>query len=190
LILKTKLLGHVYQFQSVKDVLAKANEVKSGDSLAGIAAESAEERVAAKVVVANLTLADLRNHPAVPYEEDEVTRIIQDDVNETIYDEIKNWTVAELREWLLDERNDSAAIRRRSSLRPGRWAGSAAAPAVPAPDPGAGRSTGLQRPAAAVRTAALSQAGAAGEGGTGSPAGAPVPPGPEISGWMGGVRHV
>ena len=85
---------------------------------------------------------------------------------------------------------DSAAIRRRSSLRPGRWAGSAAAPAVPAPDPGAGRSTGLQRPAAAVRTAALSQAGAAGEGGTGSPAGAPVPPGPEISGWMGGVRHV
>ena len=114
MILKTKLLGHVYQFQSVKDVLAKANEVKSGDSLAGIAAESAEERVAAKVVVANLTLADLRNHPAVPYEEDEVTRIIQDDVNETIYDEIKNWTVAELREWLLDERNDSAAIRRLS----------------------------------------------------------------------------
>ena len=98
MILKTKLLGHVYQFQSVKDVLAKANEVKSGDSLAGIAAESAEERVAAKVVVANLTLADLRNHPAVPYEEDEVTRIIQDDVNETIYDEIKNWTVAELPE--------------------------------------------------------------------------------------------
>ena len=64
MILKTKLLGHVYQFQSVKDVLAKANDVKSGDSLAGIAAESAEERVAAKVVVANLTLADLRNHPA------------------------------------------------------------------------------------------------------------------------------
>ena len=114
MILKTKLLGHVYQFQSVKDVLAKANEVKSGDSLSGIAAESAEERVAAKVVVANLTLADLRNHPAVPYEEDEVTRIIQDDVNETIYDEIKNWTVAELREWLLDEHNDSAAIRRLS----------------------------------------------------------------------------
>ena len=104
MILKTKLLGHVYQFQSVKDVLAKANEVKSGDSLAGIAAESAEERVAAKVVVANLTLADLRNHPAVPYEEDEVTRIIQDDVNEKIYGEIKGWTVAELREWLLDEK--------------------------------------------------------------------------------------
>ena len=112
MILKTKLLGHVYEFKSVKDALAKANEEKSGDRLAGIAAENAEERVAAKVVVANLTLADLRNHPAVPYEEDEVTRIIQDDVNEKIYDEIKTWTVAELREWLLDEKNGGDAIRR------------------------------------------------------------------------------
>ena len=57
LILKTKLLGRVYDFKSVKDVLAKANEVKSGDSLAGIAAETAEERVAAKVVVANCATA-------------------------------------------------------------------------------------------------------------------------------------
>ena len=112
MILKTKLLGHVYEFKSVKDALAKANEEKSGDRLAGIAAENAEERVAAKVVVANLTLADLRANPAVPYEEDEVTRIIQDDVNEKIYEEIRNWTVAELREWLLDEKNGGDAIRR------------------------------------------------------------------------------
>ena len=46
MILKTKLLGHVYEFKSVKDALAKANEEKSGDRLAGIAAENAEERVA------------------------------------------------------------------------------------------------------------------------------------------------
>jgi len=85
--------------------MAKANEEKSGDRLAGIAAENAEERVAAKVVLAQLTLADLRNNPAVPYEEDEVTRIIQDDVNETIYNEIRNWTVSELREWILDRKN-------------------------------------------------------------------------------------
>ena len=104
MILKTKLLGHVYEFKSVKDALAKANEEKSGDRLAGIAAENAEERVAAKVVVANLTLADLRANPAVPYEEDEVTRIIQDDVNEKIYGEIKNWSVSELREWILDHK--------------------------------------------------------------------------------------
>lgn len=112
MILKTKLFGKVYQFKDVKDVLAKANEEKSGDTLAGIAAESAEERVAAKVVLSNLLLSDLRENPAVPYEEDEVTRIIQDDVNEKIYAEIRNWTVGELREWLLDERNRSRDIRR------------------------------------------------------------------------------
>ena len=112
MILKTKLLGHVYDFPSVREVMAKANEEKSGDRLAGIAAENAEERVAAKVVLANLTLGDLRNSPAVPYETDEVTRIIQDDVNEKIYAQIRNWTVSELREWILDEKNDGAAIRR------------------------------------------------------------------------------
>ena len=112
MILKTKLFGHVYQFKSVKEVLAKANEVKSGDELAGLAAANAEERVAAKVVLSELTLADLRENPVVPYESDEVTRIIQDDLNEKIYSEIRGWTVSDLREWLLSEETDSAAIRR------------------------------------------------------------------------------
>ena len=112
MILKTKLFGKVYQFKSVMEVMAKANEEKSGDNLAGIAAQSAEERVAAKVVLSNLTLSDLRNNPAVPYEIDEVTRIIQDDVNEKIYSEVKNWTVAEFREWLLDDNTTGADIRR------------------------------------------------------------------------------
>lgn len=71
-----------------------------------------QERVAAKVVLSNVTLGDLRNHPAVPYETDEVTRIIQDDVNEPIYRQIKNWTVSELREWILDEKTTGADIRR------------------------------------------------------------------------------
>lgn len=102
MILKTKLFGKVYQFNSVMDVMAKANEEKSGDRLAGVAAESSEQRVAAKVVLAQLTMEDLFNHPAVPYEEDEVTRIIIDDVNQRAYDRIKHWTVEELREWLLD----------------------------------------------------------------------------------------
>ncbi|WP_346870151.1 ethanolamine ammonia-lyase subunit EutB [Clostridium sp. UBA5119] len=114
MILKTKLFGKVYQFNSVMEVMAKANEEKSGDNLAGIAAQSAEERVAAKVVLSNLTLSDLRNNPAVPYELDEVTRIIQDDVNEKIYAEVKNWTVAEFREWLLDDNTTGADIRRAS----------------------------------------------------------------------------
>ena len=80
--------------------------------MAGIAAESAEERVAAKVVLSNLTLEDLRNNPAIPYEEDEVTRIIQDNVNEKIYNEIKNWTVQELREKILATETTGNEIRR------------------------------------------------------------------------------
>ncbi len=112
--LKTTLLGKTYTFGSVKEVLAKANEEKTGDQLAGLAAESAQERVAAKVVLSQLTLSDLREHPAVPYEEDEVTRIIQDDVNTPAYEKIRNRTVAEFREWLLDENTTSDAIRKAS----------------------------------------------------------------------------
>lgn len=112
MILKTKLFGKVYAFKSLNEVMAKANEEKSGDRLAGLAAESSEERVAAKVVLSNITLEDLRNNPAVPYEIDEVTRIIQDDVNEKIYNEIKHWTVSEFREWILDENTTGADIRR------------------------------------------------------------------------------
>ncbi len=114
MILKTKLLGHTYEFKSIREVMAKANEEKSGDRLAGIAADSAAERVAAKWVLSNLTLNDLRNHPAVPYEEDEVTRIIQDDVNEAIFNEHKNKTVGEFREWLLSERTTGDMIKRAS----------------------------------------------------------------------------
>lgn len=114
MILKTKLFGHNYEFDSIREVMVKANEEKSGDKLAGIAAESAEERVAAKYVLSNLTLNDLRNNPAVPYEEDEVTRIIQDDVNESIFNEHKNKTVAEFREWLLDTETNGEMIKRAS----------------------------------------------------------------------------
>ncbi|EDO0387726.1 ethanolamine ammonia-lyase subunit EutB [Listeria monocytogenes] len=112
MILKTNLFGHTYQFKSITDVLAKANEEKSGDRLAGVAAESAEERVAAKVVLSKMTLGDLRNNPVVPYETNEVTRIIQDQVNDRIHDSIKNWTVEELREWILDHKTTDADIKR------------------------------------------------------------------------------
>ncbi len=112
--LKTVLLGKTYIFSDIKQVLAKANEEKTGDRLAGLAAESAQERIAAKVVLSELTLGALREHPAVPYELDEVTRIIQDDVNETVFRHIQGWTVAELRHWLLDEQTTGADIRKLS----------------------------------------------------------------------------
>lgn len=110
--LKTSLFNQVYEFTSVKEVLAKANEEKSGDRLAGVAAETAAERVAAKVVLSHLTLEDIYKNPVVPYEEDEVTRVIYDDLNTTIYDEIKAWEVGNFREWILDENTTGDMIRR------------------------------------------------------------------------------
>jgi len=112
--LKTTLFGSVYEFKDLYDVMAKANEEKSGDRLAGVAAESVTQMVAAKEVLSNTTLADIRNNPAVPYEEDEVTRIIQDDINEKIYGAMKNWTVAELREWILANETTGSDLLRAS----------------------------------------------------------------------------
>lgn len=110
--LQATLFGKTYQFNDLREVMAKANEDKSGDHLAGIAAADAQERVAAKACLSRLTLHDLYENPAVPYEEDEVTRIIQDGVNRRIYREIQNWTVSELREWLLKESTTGADIAR------------------------------------------------------------------------------
>ena len=101
--LETRLFGHDYRFNSLMEVMAKANEQKSGDELAGIAATSTKERIAAKEVLSNITLQDLKENPAVPYDEDEVTRIIIDDLNLNIYEQIKDWTVSELREWILSD---------------------------------------------------------------------------------------
>ena len=110
--LKTTLFGETYRFDSVRDVLNKAGELRSGDVLAGVAASSMQERVAAKQVLSELTLGDLREHPVVPYEDDAVTRIIQDAVHTPVYESIRNWSVGEFREFLLDGRTSSAAIER------------------------------------------------------------------------------
>lgn len=115
MLLRTRLFGNTYEFGSIKEVMAKANEEKSGDRLAGIAASSVAERMAARYVLAEVPLEVLRNNPAVPYEEDEVTRVIQDSVNETIYNEIKHWTVGQFREWLLDDNTTGEMIRRISN---------------------------------------------------------------------------
>ena len=93
----TKLFGKTYTFLTIKEILAKASEEKSGDVLAGIAAGSNEERIAAKRVLAELTLKDLREDPVIPYEEDEVTRVIDDGLCKGVYNSISSMTVAEFR---------------------------------------------------------------------------------------------
>jgi ethanolamine ammonia-lyase large subunit len=110
--LKANLLGVTYSFKDVKDVLAKANEFKSGDDFAGIGAVSNKERIAAKIVLAELTLEDLRYNPVIPFEKDEVTRVIDGLVNEKIFAEIKSWTVGYLREWVLSHKTSGEDIKR------------------------------------------------------------------------------
>ena len=108
---KTLLGGQMFTFDSVKEVMAKANEEKSGDILAGVAASSDLERIAAKEVLSNMLLKDLRENPAVPYEEDDVTRLNQDSINEVFYNKIKNWTVSDLREWILSYSTTERQLR-------------------------------------------------------------------------------
>ena len=108
---KTLLGGQIFRFSSVKEVLAKANEEKSGDILAGVAAASDLERIAAKEVLSEMTLKELRENPAVPYESDDVTRLNQDSINEHLYNKIKNWTVSDFREWILSYSTTEQQLR-------------------------------------------------------------------------------
>lgn len=112
--LQTNYLGTVYQFASLKDLFAKANEEKSGDRLAGLAAETVQERIAAKLVLSHLTLSDIRENPLLSPEEDEVSRIIEGQINEPVYQSIKNWSVAELREYILNDSTTGEDLKRLS----------------------------------------------------------------------------
>lgn len=112
MILKTKLSGEIYNFKNVNEVLSKANEENFSETIAGIAAESTSERIAAKLVLSELSLEELRNNPVTSYEEDEVTRAIQDAVDLEAFNKIKNMTVGQLREFILSSReNEIVQIR-------------------------------------------------------------------------------
>ncbi|MGE0872780.1 MAG: ethanolamine ammonia-lyase subunit EutB [Kofleriaceae bacterium] len=109
--LATTIRGVSYRFASMIELLAKANPPKSGDDLAGISARDAVERVAARAVLANITLRELREHPAVPYDRDELTRLAEDELDDQAYRAIAHLTVGQLREWLLDIRTTGSTIR-------------------------------------------------------------------------------
>ncbi len=109
--LSATIRGVGYTFASVREVLAKANPPKSGDELAGLAARDAVERVAARAVLADLTLRELREHPVVPYAEDELTRQVEDNLDEAGFRAVAHLTVGQFREWLLDTRTTGTTLR-------------------------------------------------------------------------------
>ena len=113
-------IGNIrYTFDSLRELLAKATPLRSGDVLAGVAAQSAEERVAAQFALADLPLAHFLSEPVVPYEEDEVTRLIADTHDAQAFAPIQGFTVGELRDWLLsDEATPARLVALASGLTP------------------------------------------------------------------------
>jgi len=105
-----------YTFADLKTLLAKATPLRSGDALAGVAAESGEERVAAQYALADLPLAAFLSEAVIPYETDEVTRLIVDTHDRAAFAAIAHLTVGGLRDWLLSDAATSAAL---AALAPG-----------------------------------------------------------------------
>ena len=105
-----------YTFADLRDLLAKATPFRSGDALAGLAAESAQHRVAAQFTLADLPVAHFLSEHVVPYESDEVTRLIVDTHDPAAFAPIGSFTIGELRNWLL---SDEATPDRLTALAPG-----------------------------------------------------------------------
>ena len=102
-----------YVFSDLRELLAKATPPRSGDRLAGVAAESAEEMIAARMALANVPLKQFLNEAVIPYEADEVTRLIFDTHSAQAFAPISSLTVGGFRDWLL---SDAAAGRTLSGI--------------------------------------------------------------------------
>jgi ethanolamine ammonia-lyase large subunit len=110
-------LGHTqYRFRDLKDLLAKASPARSGDRLAGLAARSAEERVAALTLLADVPLRTILDEPLIAYDEDEVTRLIIDEHDTAAFAPVADLTVGQFREWLLRYETNSENL---AALAPG-----------------------------------------------------------------------
>lgn len=104
--------AHTYQFADLKCVLAKATPARSGDYLAGVAAETYAERMAARMCLATIPLKRFLEELIIPYETDEVTRLIVDTHDKQAFAEISHLTVGDFRDWLLSDIADSATLKR------------------------------------------------------------------------------
>jgi ethanolamine ammonia-lyase large subunit len=105
-----------YNFGSLRELLAKASPRRSGDELAGVSAATAEERVAARFVLADLPMSHFLSEAIIPYESDEVTRLIADTHDAAAFAPIASFTLGEFRNWLLDEPASGAVL---SAVTPG-----------------------------------------------------------------------
>ncbi|EKM97835.1 ethanolamine ammonia lyase large subunit [Stutzerimonas degradans] len=108
--------GQTWRFDSLREVLAKASPLRSGDCLAGVAAASDAERAAAQMTLADVPLKQFLLEAVIPYERDEVTRLIIDTHDASAFAPVSHLTVGGLRDWLLSDHADEASLR---ALAPG-----------------------------------------------------------------------
>src|SRR5437870_296698 len=109
---QTTIRNQHFTFADLREVFAKANEEKSGDRLAGLAAETERERVAAKLVLADVRLSDIVDHPLIDPDQDDVTRLILDSLDRESFRPIRAMTVGEFREYLLEDTTGEEELRR------------------------------------------------------------------------------
>ncbi|HEY0245794.1 MAG TPA: ethanolamine ammonia-lyase subunit EutB, partial [Mucilaginibacter sp.] len=101
-----------YRFNDLKTLLAKASPYRSGDELAGLCAESYEERVVAQITLADVPLKTFLNEAIIPYEKDEITRLIIDGHDNKAFEPISSLTVGGFRDWLLSNETDTAVLKK------------------------------------------------------------------------------
>ncbi|HTC00217.1 MAG TPA: ethanolamine ammonia-lyase subunit EutB [Ferruginibacter sp.] len=112
---RTTIQNNVYVFNDLKTLLAKASPLRSGDVLGGVAAINYEERTAAQIALADVPLKTFLNEAIIPYEEDEITRLIIDEHNAIAFSLISHFTVGELRDWLLSNDADTITLQKLTS---------------------------------------------------------------------------
>jgi ethanolamine ammonia-lyase large subunit len=110
MIYRHAIAAHSYVFDDLRDLLAKATPPRSGDRLAGIAADTAEEMIAARMALADVALKQFLAETVVPYEDDEVTRLIIDSHDEQAFAAISSLTTGAFRDWLLSDAATSATL--------------------------------------------------------------------------------
>src|SRR3954465_15511541 len=110
MIYRHAIAGHSYVFGNLRDLLAKATPPRSGDRLAGVAAETAEEMIAARMALADVPLKQFLQETVVPYEDDEVTRLIIDSHDAAAFAPVSALTVGSFREWLLSDAATSGIL--------------------------------------------------------------------------------
>jgi ethanolamine ammonia-lyase large subunit len=114
----TTLRGTRYVFPDLKSLMAKASPLRSGDCLAGVAAENATERVAAQMALADLPISTFLREAVVPYEDDDVTRLIIDRHDRSALAPLAHLTIGGFRDWL---RRRQANLRRLPRGSPRKW---------------------------------------------------------------------